>query len=78
MLSRRLALQSIGAVSAALTANAQAQQICEVFTPATQSAVTPDGALKMLKEGDYNVFAKRIIDEKWVKPNKRLSNSTGF
>jgi carbonic anhydrase len=53
MLSRRLALQSIGTISAAaLATGAQAQQSCEVFTSATQSAVTPDGALKMLKDGN--------------------------
>jgi carbonic anhydrase len=53
MLSRRLALQSIGTISAAtLAIGAQAQQSCEVFTSATQSAVTPDGALKMLKDGN--------------------------
>lgn len=53
MLSRRLALQSIGTISAAaLSTGAQAQQSCEVFTSATQSAVTPDGALKMLKDGN--------------------------
>lgn len=53
MLSRRLALQSLGTLSAAtLATGAQAQQSCEVFTPTTQSAVTPDGALKMLKDGN--------------------------
>lgn len=53
MLSRRLALQSLGAVSAtALVTGAQAQQSCEVFTTSTQGAVTPDGALQMLKDGN--------------------------
>jgi DNA topoisomerase III len=33
---------------------------------------TVNDTLKMLKEGSYNVFAKKILDEKWVKPNKRI------
>ena len=57
MLSRRSALQSIGTLSAALAAGAQAQQSCEVFTSATQGAVTPDGALKMLKDGNDRFVA---------------------
>lgn len=32
--------------------------------------------MTMLKEGEYNVFAKRILDEKWVKPNKRIFDNT--
>jgi carbonic anhydrase len=53
MLSRRLALHSLGAMSAAaLASGAQAQQSCDVFTSITQGAVTPDGALKMLKDGN--------------------------
>lgn len=53
MLSRRLALQSFGTLTAAMVgASAIAQQSCEVYTSATQSAVTPDGALKLLKEGN--------------------------
>ena len=58
MLSRRLALQSIGTISAAaLTTGLQARQSCDVFTPATQSTVTPDGALKMLKDGNNRFVA---------------------
>ena len=58
MLSRRLALQSIGTISAAaLATSAQSQQSCEVFTPTTQSAVTPDAALKMLKDGNERFVA---------------------
>ncbi len=53
MLSRRLALQSLSALSAAtLASGAQAQASCEVFTSKTQSAVTPDSALQMLKDGN--------------------------
>ena len=32
--------------------------------------------LKMLKDGDYNVFARKILDEKWVRPNKRIFDNT--
>ena len=37
---------------------------------------TVNETLKMLKEGSYNVFAKKILDEKWVKPNKRIFDNT--
>ena len=37
---------------------------------------TVKDTLKMLKEGEYNVFAKKILDEKWVKPNKRIFDNT--
>jgi len=60
MLSRRLALHSIGALSAGVLASgAQAQQSCEVFTSSTQSAVTPDGALQMLKDGNVRFVEGR-------------------
>lgn len=53
MLSRRLALQSLSALSAtALASGSRAQQSCEVFTATTQNAVTPDAALQMLKDGN--------------------------
>ncbi|MDB5966453.1 MAG: carbonic anhydrase [Polaromonas sp.] len=53
MLSRRLALHSLGALSAAaLAQGAQAQQSCDVFTPSSQGAVTPDAAWQMLKDGN--------------------------
>jgi DNA topoisomerase III len=32
--------------------------------------------LEMLKEGNYNTFAKKILDEKWVKPNKKIFDNT--
>jgi carbonic anhydrase len=58
MLSRRLALQSMATISAAtFAAGAQAQQSCEVFTSTTQGAVTHDGALKMLKDGNDRFVA---------------------
>lgn len=58
MLSRRLALQSLGTLTAAAVATTtRAQQSCEVFTSATQSAVTPDAALKMLKDGNDRFVA---------------------
>ncbi len=37
---------------------------------------TVKDTLKMLKDGEYNVFAKKILDEKWVKPNKRIFDNT--
>ncbi len=32
--------------------------------------------MAMLKEGNYNTFAKKILDEKWVKPNKKIFDNT--
>jgi carbonic anhydrase len=53
MVSRRLAIQSLTAVSAVVGAlNANAEQSCEVFTSATQGAVSPDAALQLLKDGN--------------------------
>ncbi len=37
---------------------------------------TVNETLAMLKEGPYNTFAKKILDEKWVKPNKRIFDNT--
>jgi len=32
--------------------------------------------LEMLKEGEYNVAAKKVLDSGWVKPNKRIFDNT--
>ena len=32
--------------------------------------------LEVLKEGHYNVFAKKVLDSGWVKPNKRIFDNT--
>jgi DNA topoisomerase-3 len=37
---------------------------------------TVNQTLAMLKETEYNVFAKKILDQKWVKPNKRIFDNT--
>jgi DNA topoisomerase-3 len=37
---------------------------------------TVQDTLEMLKDSEYNVFAKRILDKKWVKPNKRIFDNT--
>ena len=37
---------------------------------------TVNETLKMLKEGNYHTFAKKILDEKWVKPNKRIFDNS--
>ncbi len=51
--------------------------------PRTDSRALPEDyiatvteTMKMLKEGDYNVAAKRILDNKWVKPNKKIFDNT--
>jgi DNA topoisomerase III len=47
--------------------------------PRTDSRALPEDyldtvkqTLDMLKDGEYNVSAKRVLDNKWVKPNKRI------
>ncbi len=37
---------------------------------------TVNETLKMLKEGSYKTFAKKILDQKWVKPNKRIFDNS--
>ncbi len=32
--------------------------------------------LQVLKEGEYNVFAKKVLDSGWVKPNKRIFDNS--
>ena len=32
--------------------------------------------LQVLKEGQYNVFAKKVLDSGWVKPNKRIFDNS--
>ena len=63
MVSRRNALFSIGAIASVATAtNAAAQQSCDVFTPATQAATTPDAALALLKTGNTRFVEGRTIN----------------
>ena len=60
MLSRRKAILSFSALSGAvIAANANAQQSCEVYTPASQAAVTPDQALQLLKDGNARFVSGR-------------------
>ena len=51
--------------------------------PRTDSRALPEdyidtvkATLEVLKEGPYNTFAKKILDEKWVKPNKRIFDNS--
>lgn len=63
MVSRRNALFSIGAIASVATAtNVAAQQSCDVFTPATQAATTPDAALALLKAGNTRFVEGRTIN----------------
>ena len=63
MVSRRNALFSIGAIASVATAtNAATQQSCDVFTPATQAATTPDAALALLKAGNIRFVEGRTIN----------------
>lgn len=61
MLSRRQAMISLGALSgAALASKSQAKEVCEVYTPATQAAMTPDMALRELKEGNERFVSGKM------------------
>lgn len=54
MLSRRLDIQSLSAVSVASWGlQARAEQSCDVFTAATQATASPQAALTLLKEGNH-------------------------
>jgi carbonic anhydrase len=45
--------------AAGLATHSRAEQSCEVFTPATQEATTPDAALQMLKDGNERFIQGR-------------------
>jgi len=62
MLSRRKAMISLGALSgAALAANSHAREVCEVYTPARQAAMTPDLVLRELKEGNERFVSGKML-----------------
>lgn len=51
--------------------------------PRTDSRALPEDyigtvkeTLEVLKDSNYNVFAKRILDKKWVVPNKRIFDNS--
>jgi carbonic anhydrase len=60
-ITRRFLLSGIGTTAVAAAAPARAQDACAVFTPARQTATTPDAALQMLKEGHARFLAGRPI-----------------
>ena len=63
MVSRRNVMFSIGVIaSTAVAADVAAQQSCEVFTPATQAATTPDAALALLKTGNARFVEGKTIN----------------
>ena len=63
MVSRRNVMFSIGAIaSTAVAADVVARQSCEVFTPATQAATTPDAALALLKTGNARFVEGKTIN----------------
>ena len=74
MLSRRKTLSSLGALSMlGVAASAQAAQTCEVFTPASQAATTPDAALQMLKDGNMRFVQGRTRNCDLMKQVKATS-----
>jgi carbonic anhydrase len=63
MYDRRRFLVAMPLLAAAARANAAAPAPeCAVFTPARQSATTPDDALRMLKEGNERFVSGRTIN----------------
>jgi carbonic anhydrase len=61
MYSRRAFVVST-AVSLVAAGGAQAQDACEVFTPARQKATTPQEALRMLQEGNARFVSGKTIN----------------
>lgn len=60
--------------AAALASGAQAQQRCEVFTSSSQAAVTPDGALQMLRDGNSRFVEGRTRNCDLRKQVRETSN----
>jgi carbonic anhydrase len=62
-MNRRQTFARFAAFAATVgAANAQSQDMCAVFTPSTQSAVTPDAALKRLKDGNERFVSGKTIN----------------
>ncbi len=61
MYSRRAFVMST-ALSLAAAGGAQAQDACAVFTPARQSATSPQEALRMLQEGNLRFVSGKTIN----------------
>ena len=63
MISRRNAVLGLSAIASVVaTASVSAQQSCEVFTPTSQAATTPDAALALLKAGNVRFVEGRTIN----------------
>jgi len=75
MVSRRLAVQSLSALSvAAFASGSKAEQSCEVFTSVTQGATTPDAALQLLKDGNDRFLAGKTRNCDLLKQVKETAN----
>jgi carbonic anhydrase len=61
-ITRRHALGGLTLALAAASATAQAQDACAVFTPDRQSALTPEAALQMLKDGNARFLAGKSVN----------------
>lgn len=60
-ITRRFLLSGIGTAAVAAAAPASAQDACAIFTPARQSALTPDAALQTLKDGNARFLAGKSV-----------------
>ncbi|MDO5691609.1 MAG: carbonic anhydrase family protein [Pseudomonadota bacterium] len=63
LLNRRMALKTaLVASTAAMASTAFAQQSCAVLTGETQAGITPDGAIKLLQDGNARFVAGQSIN----------------
>ena len=63
LLNRRMAMKTaLAASTAAMAGTAFAQQSCAVLTGETQADITPDGAIKLLQDGNARFVAGQSIN----------------
>ena len=73
MYSRRAFVTST-ALSLAAASSAQAQDACAVFTPARQTATTPQDALRLLQEGNQRFVSGKTVNCDLMKQVRATAN----
>lgn len=77
MISRRQTFKNVVgfvALTGAIATQAQAQDSCAVFTSTTQTATTPDAALKRLIDGNARFVAGKTVNCDLMKQVKETAN----
>ncbi|MBI2726071.1 MAG: carbonic anhydrase [Polaromonas sp.] len=77
MVSRRQSLKNFvgfAALTGAAVTSAQAQESCAVFTKDSQTAMTPDAALKRLQDGNARFVAGKTVNCDLVKQVRETAN----